>query len=192
MWYYKSQSTVKVMSLILKWLLNVVRNRLTHFLIGIMTFTWVKSRSTCFVTLPNKDSFGSCAVSSAFGTGLHVSLKIMPNLSFDTWFCFWSRFSHFPWKENQKQSPIIEPYTSYHTDDEMPQPARRITLPLFGFQNKTPCICPVSPMQHTCCSLSLGRRPMHRSRVSMIRPVSCSFACVTHNHTEAFRLLSCS
>lgn len=109
MWYYKSQSTVKVMSLILKWLLNVVRNRLTHFLIGIMTFTWVKSRSTCFVTLPNKDSFGSCAVSSVFGTGLHVSLKIMPNLSFDTWFYFWSRFSHFPWKENQKQSPIIEP-----------------------------------------------------------------------------------
>lgn len=71
-----------------------------------------------------------------------------------------------------------------------------VVLPPFPFQNTTPCICPDSPMLLTCCSLSLGSRPMHRFKVSMIRPVCCSLACVvwwkhsrithtgqTHSHT---------
>lgn len=53
-----------------------------------------------------------------------------------------------------------------------------VVLPPFAFQNKTPCICPDSPMLLTCFSLSAGSRLMHRFRVSMIRPVCCSLACV--------------
>lgn len=72
--------------------------------------------------------------------------------------------------------------------------AGSVLLPLFAFQNKTPCICPDSPMLLTCCSLSLGRRPTHRFKVSMILRVSCSLACVTrkrgqvtHTHSNTLR-----
>lgn len=58
------------------------------------------------------------------------------------------------------------------------QPVAKVS-PVFAFQNKTPCIWPDSPMLLTCSSLSLGSRLTHWFRASTIRPVCCSFACVS-------------
>lgn len=54
--------------------------------------------------------------------------------------------------------------------------AHAAVLPLWDFQNKSPCICPDSPMALTCFSACLGSRFMHVFRASMIRPACCSFA----------------
>lgn len=92
-----------------------------------------------------------------------------------------------PWYIWMFFGPLNPPIKAIHEQTSMPQLLHKcpqmlwdvtVFLPLLAFHNKIPCICPDSPMLLTCCSLSLGNRPTHRFRVSMIWPVCCSFACV--------------
>lgn len=71
-------------------------------------------------------------------------------------------------------------YTLHHTCYAIQQRAcmQAAVSPPFAFHSKSPCICPDSPMPRTCRTLSPGSRPTHRFRASMIRPGSCSLACV--------------